>query len=240
MATNRSQHGKILPASALALIIALAVLSQAPGAQLGEVAGYLNYVIQVGHSQTLTLTLVNGGNQTLGVMMQPPGHLTLISPAGTDANQILPTITSIVPMNLTIPPHSFAHVNITIYMPLNNTPRQAAWEGIMSAQMVSNQSNSGGGAVILSGVAKVFTIASIPSTTTTTISTTTMPSALQTLGSPTALVGGLVGVAAVVILYYMTKGKKKGKGGKGAAKPKRKGARRTKKPAKRARRRRRR
>ena len=129
---------------------------------IGEVAGPLNFQVPVGHSETLhQWTIIDGGDTPLNFMIDVPGSLQVTSSANSSEGQTIPTVTAF-PLNGTIQPHGMFVVNVTVYMPLNNTPGQTSWEGLISAVEVTNQSNSGGafGAVILQGVAKVLSITS--------------------------------------------------------------------------------
>jgi hypothetical protein len=175
-------------------------------AQLGEVAGHLNFAVQVGHSQTITWTLLNVGSNLTTVSIAPPG-LQLTSNSQT-ANQPVPTVT-FSPNTVTIQPHSSAVINVTVFMPLNETPYFASWEGIISAQVVSNATNPGG-AQIQEGIAKIFSIGAIPSTTTstTTIATTALVSqaSLPSISlTPMELygIGGIVVLVIIVVIAYM-------------------------------------
>jgi hypothetical protein len=192
----------------LITILAISFLVSISAAQLGEVAGVLGFQVQVGHNETVQLQLLNEGSTPIGVTMIPPYRLQLMTNSLTAVNQITPTL-YISPRNLTISPHGTYSVNITIYMPLNDTPNWASWEGILSAQEVSNATNPGG-AVVLEGVAKIFSVVAIPSTTTTsTIPPTTIPTIPP---SPISAISGLMPVIAIVLVvvgicayYYVMK-----------------------------------
>ncbi len=195
-----------------ALVIAFATcfLLSIATAQLGEIAGELAFSVQVGHSETLQMHLLNAGGQPISVQMVPPAHLQLTSNASLTGNQTYPTY-MVNPINLTIPPHGESAVNVTIYMPLNDMPNFATWEGILSAQEVSNVSNPGG-AVVIEGVAKGFSIGVIASTTTTTTAPPTTVPALLFLESEYLPYVPVVIVALAIIIglayYFMVFSKK--------------------------------
>ncbi len=110
----------------------------------------------------MQLHLGNSGNTSIGFRMEQPS-------VQQQDNQTTPTIT-ITPEYGTIAPYSTFPVNVTVSMPLNNTPGAVTWTVIISAVEASNASNPGG-AVLQEGVAKIVSIQAVVSTT----STTTIP-----------------------------------------------------------------
>jgi hypothetical protein len=169
--------------------LVLSYLAAAPMAQFGEEAGALGFQVQVGHNQTLQLHLLNAGNTIIGFRMQVPS-------VTQQDNQITPTVT-VSPMFGTIFPYSSFAVNVTVFMPLNNTPHAATWTFILSAIEASNASNPGG-AVLQAGVAKIVTIQAVVSTTTSTIPQKVTVGAPTITLPPNALV--YVGIGVVVVI----------------------------------------
>lgn len=176
-------------------------------AQLGEVAGPLGFTVQVGHTETLQWRLLNNGNDSIAVHVTIPPQLQITSNVVQAENQTTPTI-SLYPVNATVPSHGILTINVTVFMPLNNTPNQTSWEGILSAEEVSNQTNPGG-AVVFAGVAKISSISAIPSTTTSSTTTSTVaPTAI--LQSSSNIIPIAIGVIVVlaIVAYAATRKKK--------------------------------
>lgn len=189
---------------ALSLMFAL----QVPTAQIGEVAGHLAFSVQVGHTQSLQLTVLNEGGSSIGFSVIVPTQLQVTSGPNSIIGQTQPTVTAF-PLNGTIPSRGSVAINVTVFMPLNDTPGQASWEGIIQVLQSSNLTNPGG-AVLQEGVAKIFSAAAIPSTTTTT-STTSSSSVPQ--GPVAATSGGLlvpiiIVIIVVAIVAYYVKSRK--------------------------------
>ncbi len=209
---GESSHGfkliRILP-----FILAISLM-YAPfaSAQLGEIAGQLNFQVQIGHNQTIQLHLLNEGNTSIGVHVTAQA-LQLTSNRVLSANQPTPTI-FISPENLTVPAYGTSAINITVSMPLGDTPYLASWEDIISAQEATNATNPGG-ALILQGVAKIISVGAIPSTTTTsTIPTTIAQSAGAGVGplSGAALpIAVIILIIIIAIAYYYSARRPKGR-----------------------------
>ncbi len=204
-----SVAGRIIkPSHAVLLLAILAALVPLAYGQIGEVAGQLNFQIQVGHSQTLTLTVLNEGSTPIGfAVLAPSGsQLQVTSARNSTVGQTRPTIV-VYPMNGTIPARGAATINVTVSMPLNDTPGKASYEGIIQVLQSSNQTNPGG-AVLQEGVAKIFSVGAIPSTTTTTSVTTTIPGVTATTASALSYTTYLIPVIwlaiIVLILWYLT------------------------------------
>ncbi len=189
------------------ILIASLVLAPIVGAQLGEIAGQLNFAVQVGHNETLQLHLLNEGNSSIGVQVTAQA-VQFSSNKTTQANQIAPSI-FISPEFATVPAYGTVAVNVTVFMPLSNKPNWASWEDILSAQEETNASNSGG-ALILQGVAKLVSMSAIPSTTTTTTIPTTVAQS-PPVATPSLLSGSALPIAIIVIIiiiaiaYYYSK-----------------------------------
>jgi hypothetical protein len=121
-------------------------------AQLGEVAGQPHFMVSLGGTNTITITVVSQAPYPLPVKVILP---TLTS---KDANAITPTITASV-MEGSIPPGGDLHINVTVYMPGGTNKLGYNWTGVMQVIAVPNStSGSGGGAQIMEGVAKIVTI----------------------------------------------------------------------------------
>jgi hypothetical protein len=206
---NASQSARIIRALQIFLLVSV-IFAPLATSQLGEVAGQLIFQVQVGHNQTQQLHLLNEGNQSITVQIVPPSSLQLTSNKTLSANQIPPTLT-FSPNNGIVPAHGILNINVTVSMPLNDTPYLASWEGIISAQEASNASNPGG-AVILEGVAKIMTATPIPSTTT---STTTIPTTVATAQAQSQSPSTLPIIAIIILIivvcaaYYLMKSNKK-------------------------------
>ncbi|MCL5423467.1 MAG: hypothetical protein M1385_00080 [Candidatus Marsarchaeota archaeon] len=127
-----------------------AILSM-PLAQIGEVAGPVNFNVSAGSSQSLSVTIVNGGNNPL-FFNATPIVTTLI------ANEITPTVT-VFPKNGTIGPHSQAVLNLTTFVPGSDKPG-LEWNGQLSVVSNSLSTITGSGAIIQEGALKIFTITS--------------------------------------------------------------------------------
>ncbi|MCL5429957.1 MAG: hypothetical protein M1504_00585 [Candidatus Marsarchaeota archaeon] len=178
-------------------------------AQLGEEAGTLAFQVPIGSSQTIQWHLANEGNSSLNIYIYVPSLQNV-------SNEVTPTIIA-SPMNFTIPPYSRFIVNITATMPANDQPNVGGWSGMLQAVETSNAS-APGGAVILAGVGKKFTIFSAPPTTTTTsippASTTsnTQQPTVPTVSGNLAAIGIVVIVVVVIailgLLYVMEKNKR--------------------------------
>ena len=192
----------------VALLCGFAVFSffaLAPAAQLGEQGGQPHFTVQVGHNQTFHWVLLNEGNTSIGFQI----HIESIA---AQDNQTTPTITA-SPAYGVIPARGSFTVNLTVFIPLNDTPGAATWSTIASAVEASNVSNPGG-VVLQEGVAKIVSISAIPSTTTTTsIPTTTIvpKSAVPQIHvSSTLIIAGIgIAIAAGIAggIYYAIKRK---------------------------------
>ncbi len=188
-----SAHPYRIGGIALVLVL-LAVLPALSFAQLGEEAGALNFQVQIGHTQTLQLTLANGGSTPIGFRVQTPK-------VSQENNQITPNIT-ISPLYGTIAPYSTFPVNVTVFMSINNTPGAATWNIQISAVEASNASNPGG-AVIQAGVLKIATIQAISSTTTTSTTTTTIAQVAAKVSVPASTLI-IIAVVMVIIIVIAT------------------------------------
>ncbi len=169
----------------------LSFMMMLPAAQLGEEAGSLNFNVQVGHNQTLQMHLGNSGNVPVGFKIQLPSI--------TEQDNQSPPIITASPLYGVVQPYSTFPVNITVFMPLNDTPGATTWSVIISAVQSNNASNPGG-AVIEEGVAKIASISAILSTTSTSTVTTTV---LQRLGATAPLVPSSMLVIIVVVIVIV-------------------------------------
>ena len=128
--------------------ILLAFLISIAYAQLGEVAGPLNFNVNVSDNQTLVLTILNSGNTTLPYTVVPPSITPIV-------NETNPTV-AISPISGALPPFHQQAINITIYIPASDKPG-IMWRGVVQVIQGSNATISGG-ATIQSGVAKLINI----------------------------------------------------------------------------------
>ncbi len=130
----------------LAISFFLSMLAGTAFAQIGEVAGPLNFVVNVSGSETLQLTILNSGNQSLPYQLIPPAFQNI-------PNETNPVIT-MYPLNGTLPPYSSLHINVTAYIPSNDKPG-TYWRGGIQVMQKPHSGVSAGGATIFSGVAKI-------------------------------------------------------------------------------------
>ncbi len=178
--------GRLRPAFALLIgLMFVTLLVSVAVAQLGEEAGSLSFSVQVGHNQTLQLHLLNEGNSSIGFQM----HAQSLK---TEDNQTTPTM-AISPLSGVIQPHGAFTVNVTVSMPLTNTPGAVTWDTIISAVEASNTTNPGG-AVLQAGVAKIVAIQAIPSTTTTIV---------QRVGAQISLPASALIIIEIVIIVIV-------------------------------------
>ncbi len=119
--------------------------------QLEEVAGPLNFVVNMSGSETLHLVIANGGATPIYFNATPPVLKAI-------PNTTTPTVT-ISPLTGVLQPHEQLPLNVTVYMPSAKNKPGLSWSGIISVVQVTNQTNPGG-AVIQTGVAKIISIAS--------------------------------------------------------------------------------
>ena len=134
----------------LGSLFLISVLLGASYAQIGEVAGPLNFNVSIGSRQSLTLTIVNGGSGGPISYMATPTITTVIP------NSTAPTVT-VKPMNGTIAPRSMVHLNVTVYMPSGKNKPGMMWSGYVSTVELSNTSVVNG-ANIQAGALKIMTI----------------------------------------------------------------------------------
>ena len=120
-------------------------------AQIGEVAGPVNFNVSSGSSQSLTVTIVNGGNNPLSFNATPLVTTVI-------ANETTPTAI-VSPKTGTIGPHSQISLNLTAYVPGNDKPG-LEWNGQLSVVSNSSSTINGSGAIIQEGALKIFTITS--------------------------------------------------------------------------------
>jgi hypothetical protein len=130
------------------------VLLASSYAQIGEVAGPLNFNVSIGSRQSLTLTIINGGSDTLAFEATPT--ITTSIP-----NSTAPRV-SMMPQNGTIPAHSELGLNVTVYMPGGKNKAGMVWDGYVSTVEMSNDTLIGSGANVRSGALKIMTITAAP------------------------------------------------------------------------------
>lgn len=118
-------------------------------AQIGEVAGPLNFNVSLGSRESLTLTIANGGGDAIEYMATPTITTSIL-------NSTAPQV-SITPMNGSISPHSQFQLNVTAYVPSNKNKPGMTWNGYVSVVEVSNVTIVSG-ARIQAGALKMFTI----------------------------------------------------------------------------------
>ncbi len=208
----------------LTLILSSSMLFAVPSAQLGEVAGQIHFHVPLGGSQTLQLSLLNEGNTSIGVQVNPPQNLQITSNAMLAVNQITPKV-YIAPQNVTLPAHGEVNVNVSVFMPMNNTPDIVTWQGYISSQEVTNQTNPGG-AVVIEGVGKVFTISATlpppPPTTSTIYVQQSLGPAIPIINQNGLIIGWALLIVGILLAYgYYQRHKSKratGKRGKKASK----------------------
>lgn len=148
-------------------------------AQLGEVAGPLNFNVNVSGSETLQLTVLNSGST-------PLAYRVLFPTLQQIPNETAPTLT-MSPLNGTIQPYKEQMINVTVYVPGNDKPGQH-WSGIIQVVQKSNQTNPGG-AVIQTGVAKLISI------------TSTTPTGIPLL----YVVSGIIIIVIAGVVYYRSR-----------------------------------
>ena len=144
---------KLLFATLLGCLVLVSALLGASYAQIGEVAGPLNFNVSIGSRQSLTLTIVNGGSVPLSYMATPT--VTTILP-----NSTTPQVT-VTPVNGSIPARSMARLNVTVYMPGGRNKPGMVWGGYVSTVELSNSSVASG-ANIQAGALKIMTITAAP------------------------------------------------------------------------------
>ena len=173
---------------AVSSLILLLSLSAIVYAQIGEIAGHLNFYVPVGGSNSLPFTIANGGSSPLHFQLQPVA-ITAV------ANRTTPIVV-VSPENGTIPPYSQFTLNVTATVPAKNNsvgflfwqtiPKGEGWSGSIEVVAVSNSSGTGG-ANIEAGVVKIFTVAPY----------TVPPGALVYAG-----IAALVVIAIGIIFYF--------------------------------------
>ena len=137
----------------LASLFCFALLGSAC-AQIGEVAGPLNFNVCIGSKQSLTLTIINGGGDMISYQATPT--LTTSIPNAT-APQI-----KITPANGTIAPHSELPLNVTVYMPGGRNRAGMVWGGYISTVELANSTLVGSGANVQSGALKIMSVTAAP------------------------------------------------------------------------------
>ena len=144
--------------TAALLFIATAILAASAyfaSADLGMVAGPLNFNVSVGGHETLQFRAFNSGSQPILFNVVPPTFTAI-------ANQSTPSVT-ITPSNGTIAPHSELTFNVTVNVP--GKDRQGDfWDNIIQVVELSNVTNTNG-ATVLEGVGKEISITSAPAKT---------------------------------------------------------------------------
>jgi hypothetical protein len=127
----------------------------AVSADLGMVAGALNFNVSVGGHETLQFRAFNDGGTPLNFNVVPPTYTPIV-------NQTTPTLV-IIPLNGTIAPNSQLIFNVTVYMPWNDKAGDR-WDNIAQVVAVANQTGTSG-ATVLAGVGKEIIILSAPAKT---------------------------------------------------------------------------
>ncbi len=138
----------------LASFLIVLVIGGVAGAQLGEVAGSMNFNVPVGSSQSLPFTIVNGGSA-------PISYYVITTVTTTIPNETAPNVTA-SPLNGTLGAHVQLPINITVRVP-SSDKKNMTWNLVVQAVEGSSVTAPGGGAVIHLGVVKFATIESAPS-----------------------------------------------------------------------------
>lgn len=144
--------------TAALLFIAAAIVAASAyyaSADLGMVAGPLNFNVSVGGYETLQFRAFNSGNQPISFNVVPPSFTEI-------ANQSTPSVT-ISPANGTMAPHTELLFNVTVHVPGKDKPGDF-WDNIIQVVEVSNVTNTNG-ATVLEGVGKEISVTSAPSKT---------------------------------------------------------------------------
>jgi hypothetical protein len=167
-----------------AFLFSLVLLISISAAQLGEVAGALIINVNVGSSNSTTLTIFNSASVPMDYRIVLPSFPTI-------ANEISPTV-NVNPMNGTIAPHTQIYINVTAFLPGSDTAGQA-WQGLLQIIGVSN-STASGGAQLQAGLGKVVAVNSLPA-------------------KPFVIPYALIGVVAVIVVagggyYFVSKRRK--------------------------------
>ncbi len=129
----------------------LSIILSMPLAQIGEVAGPVNFNVSAGSSQSLSVTIVNGGSSSLFFNATPIVTTSIV-------NETTPTVI-VSPKNGTIGPHSQVVLNLTAFVPGADKPG-LEWNGQLSVVSNSLSTITGSGAIIQEGALKIFTITS--------------------------------------------------------------------------------
>ncbi len=134
----------------LSLFSFLLIFTTVSVAQLGEVAGQPHFLVNLGGSNSIVITILSQAGYPLPIKVILP---TLTS---TDANAITPIVTA-TPMEANVPVGGDLYINVTVHMPEGTNKPGYSWSGVLQVVAVSN-SSSGGGAQILEGVAKIVSV----------------------------------------------------------------------------------
>ncbi|BCS91214.1 MAG: hypothetical protein ARM1_0671 [Candidatus Micrarchaeota archaeon] len=144
-------------------------------AQIGEIAGPLNFNVTLGHKESLNWTIINQGNSTLYYV----ASLDYIS---NITNTTTPAV-SIYPSNGYISPRSYINIRVTVQAPNDYRDVGKEWEGILIAKIINNVTYNATYVSIGYGVAKQFSI---------------------TISKPQSLIAPLVVlIAAILIIAYI-------------------------------------
>ncbi len=210
MGQTKNNKRYILASFAVLLILIPTILLALSNAQIGEVAGPINFNVSLGSSQSLQYTIVNGGGTPINFYIKAAITSSI-------KNETTPTITA-NPVNGTILPHQQFPINLTVLMPSSDKPG-LTWQGTVQALEASNLT-APGGAVIQTGVLKGIMVESA-----------------KPKGLPIGYVIIFVAVVAVVLIlsYYLFIRRKKPSRRKAIRrkKPRQRKAIRRKKPSKR-------
>ncbi|MGC8567793.1 MAG: hypothetical protein ACP5LP_00900 [Candidatus Micrarchaeia archaeon] len=167
----------------------LGVVANAQKANLGEVAGPLNFNVPLGGNETLNFTILYQGGSEGSFQIIPP---TLTVTPST-ANVITPQVI-ISPMNGSF--SGMENIKITVNMPSDVEELNHSWTGIIQAvQPINKSSNFSGGAIIAVGVAKTISIKAYKPTVVTSPVITYIEKHLVLLGG--------VAIAIVIILIIV-------------------------------------
>lgn len=182
MATNKYLISSFIFAAIL--IFSLPAVS----ADLGMVAGPLNFNVSAGGHETMQFRAFNNGGSSINFNVIPPSYAQI-------PNQTTPTIV-ITPQNGSIAPHSQLTFNVTVYMPGNDKPGDF-WDNIAQVVAVGN-ATSASGATVSAGVGKEISITSAPAKTD------------WTLIYAAAAFAVIVVVIAACAYYFLLRGRKGG------------------------------
>ena len=190
-------------ASILFSLLLFASATMVVNADLGEIAGALNFNVSIGSTQSQSLTVFNTGSS-------PIAYEAILATMSSVPNEASPVII-INPANGILQAHQQQVINVTAYFPpYQKVDPGLNWTGLIEVNEVSNTSSQSGG-VLRVGVAKVISVTSSNQEIRVIISSSPPTQQQNPFKIIYESVGAVVIIIVLIAVYYVYMHKKESK-----------------------------